>query len=80
MQLILNKEMPYDVNYEFDTTKPEVTDQDVLALRNWITALGASQTASCSSRGFMSPTDVVTAIAKDLDSLDKTRVGSTPAT
>ena len=28
-QQIINKEMPYDVNYEFDTTKPEVTQARV---------------------------------------------------
>ena len=77
MQMVLNKEMPYDVNYEFDTTKPTVTDQDVLALRTWISGLGEAATASCQTRKFMTPVDMVTAMANDIETLEKTRVADT---
>ena len=77
VQLILNAEMPYDVNYEFDTSKPEVTEDDLLALRNWITALGETETAACSTRKFITPADEVTAMAADIEKVEKTRVADT---
>jgi hypothetical protein len=77
VQMILNAEMPYDVNYEFDTSKPEVTEGDLLALRDWITALGATETAACSAREFITPVDEVTAMAADLEKVERTRVADT---
>jgi hypothetical protein len=77
MQMILNKEMPYDVYYEADLTKNPPSDQDVLALRNWITELGASQVAACTDRPFITPVDMVKEMADDLETLDKTRVADT---
>ena len=77
VQLILNDEMPYDVNYEFDTSKPEVTEGDLLALRDWITAIGETETAACSAREFITPVDEVTAMAADLEKVERTRVADT---
>ena len=77
MQMILNQEMPYDVYYEADFTKSAPGEADVVALRDWITQLGAAATASCSARDFITPVDEVTAMATDLESLLPTRVADT---
>lgn len=73
-QQIINKEMPYDVNYEFDTTKPEVTTADIEALRTWIKATGDQEAAACANRKFITEEDVVGAISSDLQKQDDHRV------
>ena len=77
MQLILNKEMPYDVYYEADFSKEPPHETAVAALRAWITALGESKVAACTERKFVSPADMVTAMAADLETVDDTRVADT---
>ncbi|MFC2254279.1 DUF4384 domain-containing protein [Labrys portucalensis] len=73
-QQVLNKEMPYDVNYEFDTTKPEVTTADIEALRTWIKATGDQEAAACTGRKFVTSEDIVAAISADLQKQDDHRV------
>ncbi|MDQ0392357.1 DUF4384 domain-containing protein [Labrys monachus] len=73
-QQIINKEMPYDVNYEFDTTKPEVTAADIDALRTWIKSTGDQEAAACSGRKFVTAGDIVGDIAADLQKQPDHRV------
>ena len=73
-QQIINKEMPYDVNYEFDTSKPEVTAADIETLRTWIKSTGDQEAAACSGRKFLTSEDIVTAISTDLQKQDDHRV------
>jgi uncharacterized protein DUF4384 len=63
---VARKEMPYDLYAEFAPVA-EVTEADVKALRDWIEDLGKKQLASCETRKFVSPKDMVAAMAADLD-------------
>ncbi|MEM7426309.1 MAG: DUF4384 domain-containing protein [Pseudomonadota bacterium] len=64
-------DMPYDVrNAELtgeDSGYPTPTEQEIAALRDWVTSLGETQTASCSPDKFMSHDAVVETIAEDLN-------------
>ncbi|WP_284316575.1 DUF4384 domain-containing protein, partial [Labrys miyagiensis] len=73
-QQIINKEMPYDVNYEFDTTKPEVTQADIETLRTWIKSTGDQEAAACSGRKFVTSADIIADITADLQKQDDSRV------
>src|SRR5262249_55652873 len=65
---IADKEMPYDINYEGETRYPNVSEADIKALEDWISALGTKATASCEAHKFITSNDMIAAMAKDLDS------------
>ena len=65
-QQLVNKEMPYDLYYEFDTSHPEVTPSDLESLRAWIKSTGDKEARACKDRKFVSSEDMVAAIAGDL--------------
>ncbi len=73
-QQVVNKEMPYDLIYEFDTTKPDVSAADIEALRTWIKASGDQEAAACSGRKFVTSDDIIAAITADLQKQDDHRV------
>lgn len=73
-QQITNKEMPYDLYYEFDTSHPEVTADDVEAVRAWIRSTGDQEAKACAGRAFVSSGDIVAAIAADLQKQPDHRV------
>lgn len=74
---IVDGEMPYDVAYEGNTKYPKVSEADLKALEGWITALGASQTASCESHKFIDPEAMVGFMANDLEKVTRSRREST---
>lgn len=70
---IVDKEMPYDIQYEGETKYPQVSEADLKALESWITALGASQTASCEQHKFIDPTAMVGFMAADIEKVTRAR-------
>ena len=74
---IADKEMPYDVNYEGETKYGTLTEADLKALQDWITALGAKATASCEKHKFIEPEDMVSYMVSDLDKQLKQRQPTT---
>jgi hypothetical protein len=78
VQAIRNSEMPYDIFYDFDMAHaPAPTPEEVAALSAWITQLGETKAAACESRKFITPTDMASAMAADIEALPKTRVADT---
>lgn len=77
LQQLVNKEMPYDLYYEFDDSKPEVTAADIDALRAWIQATGSKEAAACAGRSFVKNPDVVETIATDLAKREPVRARGT---
>jgi len=73
-QQLLNKEMPYDIYYEFDSSKPAVTAEDMAAVSAWIKSTGDQEAAACAGRKFVTSEDVVNAIAADLQAEPDHRV------
>ena len=65
-QQVINKEMPYDLYYEFDTSHPEVSAADIEALRSWIKSTGDTEAKACAGRDFVGSQEIVAAIAADL--------------
>ena len=74
---IADKEMPYDVNYEGETKYGNLTEADLKALQDWITALGTKATASCETHKFIEPEDMVSFMVTDLDKQLKQRQATT---
>jgi hypothetical protein len=74
---IADKEMPYDVNYEGETKYGTVTEADLKALQDWITALGTKTAATCESHKFIEPEDMVSYMVTDLDKQLKQRQPTT---
>ncbi len=70
---IVDGEMPYDVAYEGETKYPQVSEADLKALENWITSLGASQTASCEQHKFIDPAAMVGFMAADIEKVTRAR-------
>jgi hypothetical protein len=64
---IADKEMPYDINYEGETRYPNVSEADIKALEDWISALGTKATANCEGHKFITSNDMIALIAMDLD-------------
>jgi hypothetical protein len=73
-QQIINKEMPYDLYYEFDTAHPAVSEADIEALRGWIKSTGDTEAKACEGRRFITNADLVGAIADDLEAQPEHRV------
>ena len=66
---IVDKEMPYDTEYEGETRYPSVTEEELKALETWIAQLGGS----CSQDNFVSNEDVIGFIVTDLSKLSNAR-------
>lgn len=77
IQQLLKQEMPYDLYVEFDTSKPEVTEQDISALRAWIDGLGSGKAGACAARQYVGNEAIVQLIAADLQALPDHRVKRT---
>ena len=67
LRQITDKEMPYDVNYEGTTKYGTVSDADMKALQDWITALGSKAVAACDAHKFITADDMIGYMAADLD-------------
>ncbi|MET0276884.1 MAG: DUF4384 domain-containing protein [Pseudorhodoplanes sp.] len=70
---IVDKEMPYDVEYEGETKYPKISPDELKALEAWIVSLAAAKSAACESHKFVSNDDVVNVIAADLARLPNSR-------
>ena len=77
IQQLLKQEMPYDLYVEFDTSRPDVTEQDIAALRTWIESLGSGKAGACAARQYVSNEEMVKRIADDLQALPDHRVKRT---
>jgi mono/diheme cytochrome c family protein len=70
---IVDKEMPYDVEYEGETKYPKITPDELKALEAWIVSLAAVKSAACESHKFVTNDDMVNVIAADLARLPNSR-------
>jgi mono/diheme cytochrome c family protein len=70
---IVDKEMPYDVEYEGETKYPSVTPDELKALEAWITQLGTKSAAACDTRKFVSNEDMLNLVVGDLSKLPNAR-------
>ena len=66
---IVDKEMPYDVEYEGETKYPGVTEPELKALETWIAQVGSA----CEPAKFVSNEDVLNVIVGDLSRLPNSR-------
>jgi mono/diheme cytochrome c family protein len=71
-QVIANKQMPYDLYQGGDYEQPSVTEEDLTALRNWITAAGDSGKNKCEP-GDHTYKNLVDLMYQDLGSLPEHR-------
>ncbi len=70
---IVDKEMPYDVEYEGETKYPKISPDELKALEAWIVSLAATQSAACESHKFVSNEDLLSIVASDLSRLPNSR-------
>ncbi len=70
-QVIVNKQMPYDVYQEGDYEKPSVTPEDLDALRNWIVAAAEGDNKCKPSE--LTYKDIVNTMYQDLGNLPEHR-------
>ncbi|MEZ5839027.1 MAG: hypothetical protein R3D02_00865 [Hyphomicrobiales bacterium] len=77
VQQILNQEMPYDLYFEFATGKPEVSPDDLVALRQWIGGLSGTSVTTCPGRSFVSNADIAGIVSGDLQKVAPARVQTT---
>lgn len=63
---IVDKEMPYDIYYEGSSHKPP-SESDLKALESWVSALGTKAVAGCETHKFITPDDMVSFMAADLE-------------
>lgn len=70
---IIDKEMPYDVEYEGETKYPKVAEGDLKALEAWIQSLGTKTAAACGTRKFVNQEDMIGMIVSDLDKQQRAR-------
>jgi mono/diheme cytochrome c family protein len=71
-QVIVNKQMPYDVYQEGDFEKPTPTDEDLKTLRDWIAAAGESAAGQCKPAEHTYK-DLVNVMYQDLGNLPEHR-------
>jgi mono/diheme cytochrome c family protein len=71
-QVIVNKQMPYDVFQEGDYEKPAPTDEELKTLRDWIEAAGASAAGQCKPTEH-SYKDLINVMYQDLGNLPEHR-------
>lgn len=69
---LVKKEMPYDCYYEYSCEGPSA--EDISAVREWITQLGAKDNAACESRPKVSDEEIVNLIQNDLTQAQKIHV------
>ena len=74
-QTIANKQMPYDVYQEGDYEKPSVTEDDLMALRDWITKAGEGDNQCAPVE--LSYKDLVDVMYRDLGDLPEHRRANT---
>lgn len=70
---IVDKEMPYDVEYEGETKYPKISPEELKALETWIVSLAAAKSAACETHKFVNNDDVLNIITSDLARLPNTR-------
>jgi hypothetical protein len=70
---IVDKEMPYDVEYEGETKYPKISPEELKALEAWIVSLGVTRSAACESHKFVTNEDVLNIVAADLARLPNAR-------
>ncbi len=76
-QSIVNREMPYDVYQEGDFLRDSPTEEEIAAIRAWITGLGEEQAAGCKGDTDSSHVSISAAIANDLGKLSDHRRSNT---
>lgn len=78
IKMMLKPEMPYDVyGGEFNPDATPPTEDEIAAIRTWITSLGAQVAAACGERDFIGEPEMVAAMASDIETLPDTRVADT---
>jgi hypothetical protein len=76
-QVIVNRDMPYDVYQEADFLKDSPSDDEIAAIRDWITALGETRIAGCTAEIDPQLASITETIAADLGRLpDHRRAGT----
>ena len=75
-QTIANKQMPYDVYQEGDYEKPSPSEEDMMALRDWIVEAGKAGDSQCQPDD-MTYKDIVNIMYQDLGSLPEHRRANT---
>ena len=63
---IVDKEMPYDVEYEGETKYPKIAPDELKALETWIVSLAATKSAACESHKFVSNEDLLGRVVGNL--------------
>ncbi len=74
---IASGNMPYDIKDGSNIFAPTPTEEEVAAIRDWITGLVKVADAACSEVPFIGNTDIIRQIADDLDSQPDHRVART---
>lgn len=77
VKMILNQEMPYDVWSEGNLDQPEVSPEELMALRDWISSLGGQQADACATRHFITPQAMTSEMLADLGHAQKSEVDDT---
>jgi hypothetical protein len=70
---IVDKEMPYDVEYEGETKYPKISPEELKALEAWIVSLAATKSAACESHKFVNNEEVISLVVADLSRLPNSR-------
>jgi hypothetical protein len=70
---IVDKEMPYDVEYEGETKYPKISPEELKALEAWIVSLAAAKSAACESHKFVNNEEVINFVVADLSRLPNSR-------
>ncbi len=71
---IVDKEMPYDVEYEGETKYPKITPDELKALETWIVSLAATKSAACEIAQIRRPTrKCINLVVADLSRLPNSR-------
>jgi hypothetical protein len=77
VKMILNQEMPYDVWADGNLDEPEVSPEELTALRDWISSLGGQQADACATRQFITPEAMTAAMLADLGQAQQSEVDDT---
>ena len=70
---IVDKEMPYDVEYEGETKYPKITPDELKALETWIVSLAATKSAACEAHKFVTNEEVLGMVVADVSRLPNSR-------
>ncbi len=74
---IASGNMPYDIKDGSNIFAPTPTDDEVAAIRNWITSLKQTADAACAGREFADNQAMIRMMSEDLDRLPDHRVKNT---